>query len=106
MDHRHRRVRRLFLVRQQLHLLPPLPFLATDLGISIEKVNLTVTSYLVASGIFPSITGSAADIYGRRPVLIVSLGAYTVVNVALALQRNFVALFVLRRKSVVRERVS
>ena len=75
---------------------PAIPFMAKDLGISVEKVNLTVTSYLVASGIFPSVTGSAADIYGRRPVLIVSLGAYTVVNVALALQGNFVALFVLR----------
>lgn len=75
---------------------PAIPFMARDLGISVEKVNLTVTSYLVASGIFPSVTGSAADIYGRKPVLIVSLCLYTVVNVALAVQRNFVALFVLR----------
>lgn len=75
---------------------PAIPFMAIDLDISVEKVNLTVTSYLIASGIFPSVTGSAADIYGRKPILAVSLIVYTVVNVALAVQRSFVALFVLR----------
>lgn len=75
---------------------PAIPFLADDLNVSVERVNLTVTSYLIASGIFPAVTGSLADRYGRRPVLIVSLALYLVANVALALQRSFVGLFLLR----------
>ncbi|KAL6398982.1 putative MFS transporter [Ilyonectria robusta] len=75
---------------------PAIPFMSQDLGVSTEKINLTVTSYLIASGIFPAITGSAADRYGRRPVFIVSLGAYVAVNIGLAVQRSFPVLFVLR----------
>ncbi|KAI1212055.1 MFS general substrate transporter [Annulohypoxylon truncatum] len=75
---------------------PAIPFLARDTKVSVENINLTVTSYLIASGIFPSITGDAADRYGRRPVIIVCLCIYAAVNVGLAIQRSFACLFVLR----------
>ncbi|PGH13782.1 hypothetical protein AJ79_03482 [Helicocarpus griseus UAMH5409] len=75
---------------------PAIPFLARDLGISIQKVNLAVVSYLVASGIFPAILGNAADHYGRRPVFIASIGAYVAINIGLAVQRSFAALVTLR----------
>lgn len=75
---------------------PVIPFLARGLDVSIEKVNLTVTSYLIASGIFPSIVGGLADVYGRRPVFVVALGSYVAINVGLALQRSFPVLLALR----------
>lgn len=75
---------------------PAIPFLGRDTGASTESINLTITSYLIASGIFPSITGDAADRYGRRPVFVVSLCAYALVNVGLAVQKSFACLFVLR----------
>lgn len=75
---------------------PAIPFLAHDLQVSIEKINLSVTSYLVASGVFPSITGSAADRYGRRPVFAITLAVYVAVNVGLAIQRSFPVLITLR----------
>ncbi|KAI0107920.1 MFS general substrate transporter [Hypoxylon sp. NC0597] len=75
---------------------PAIPFLARNTNVSVENINLTVTSYLIASGIFPAITGDAADRYGRRPVFIVCLFIYAAVNVGLAVQRSFVSLFVLR----------
>ncbi|ROV92563.1 hypothetical protein VMCG_08915 [Cytospora schulzeri] len=75
---------------------PAIPFLANDMHVSVQDINLTVTSYLIASGIFPTVTGSAADIYGRRITLLVSLTAYAAINVGLATQRSFAALFVLR----------
>lgn len=75
---------------------PAIPFLARDMDVSVQEINLTVTSYLVASGIFPTVTGSIADVYGRRVTLIASLLVYTLVNVSLALQRSFPALCVLR----------
>lgn len=74
---------------------PAIPFLSQDLAVDIEKINLTVTSYMVASGIFPAVLGNAADIYGRRPIFIVSIGLYVAVDIGLALQRSFAALIML-----------
>ena len=75
---------------------PAIPFMADDMGVSIQKINLTVTSYMIASGIFPAITGNAADRYGRRIALLVSLAVYTIANIGIAVQRSFAALFMLR----------
>ena len=75
---------------------PAIPFIAKDLGVSVQDINLTVTSYMIASGVFPAITGNAADRYGRRILLITSLAVYTIANIGIAVQRSFAALFVLR----------
>ncbi|KAI0015719.1 putative MFS transporter [Xylariomycetidae sp. FL0641] len=75
---------------------PAIPFMADQMKVSVEMVNLTVTSYLIVSGIFPTVTGSMADHYGRRKTLLVSLLAYSIINVGLAAQRSFPVLFVLR----------
>ncbi|KAI0014745.1 major facilitator superfamily domain-containing protein [Xylariomycetidae sp. FL0641] len=75
---------------------PAIPVLARDLNVSVERINLTVTSYLVMAGLSPSITGNAADRFGRRPVFIVSLVTYLGANVGLALQSSFALLFVFR----------
>ncbi|KAL1847516.1 hypothetical protein Daus18300_013939 [Diaporthe australafricana] len=75
---------------------PAIPAIAQDLDQSIERINLTVTSYLIVSGIFPSVTGNAADRFGRRPVFLISLTVYLLSNIGLALQSNFGLLFFLR----------
>ncbi|ORY61678.1 major facilitator superfamily domain-containing protein [Pseudomassariella vexata] len=75
---------------------PAIPVLAADLDVSVEKIKLTVTSYLIKSGIFPAIMGDAADRFGRRPVLLLGLFVYLCANVGLALQSNFGLLFFFR----------
>ncbi|KAJ5693289.1 hypothetical protein N7462_002712 [Penicillium macrosclerotiorum] len=75
---------------------PAIPSIASDLHITTERVNLTVTAYLIMSGIFPSLVGNAADTMGRRPVFIVTLAVYVAANVGLALQSSFGLLFFLR----------
>ncbi|KID82230.1 Major facilitator superfamily transporter [Metarhizium guizhouense ARSEF 977] len=55
---------------------PAMSMVARDLDTTIGLVNLTVTSYLVASGIAPSILGDAADTFERRPVYFVTLALY------------------------------
>lgn len=75
---------------------PAISAMARDLDESIERLNLTVTSYLIVSGLAPSFVGTAADRFGRRPVLVLSLLVYVASNVGLALQSSFGALFVLR----------
>lgn len=75
---------------------PAINNLADDLHTTVEKVNLTVTSYLIVSGLAPSLVGEAAETFGRRPTYIISLSIYLVANIGLALQSSFPALFVLR----------
>ena len=75
---------------------PAISTLATDLSVSVEAINLTITSYMAVSGLVPSILGSIADLFGRRPVYLISFIIYFAANVDLALQHSFSALLVLR----------
>lgn len=75
---------------------PAIPDIAQSLHESTEKINLTVTSYLIVSGIIPSIVGNAADRFGRRPVVLIALTIYLGANIGLALQSSFALLFFFR----------
>lgn len=66
---------------------PAIPAIATDLGVSVEKINLTVTSYLITAGLFSAITGNACGRFGRQVVFIACLAVHFGVNLGLALQR-------------------
>ncbi|KAL8769895.1 MAG: hypothetical protein Q9194_005324, partial [Teloschistes cf. exilis] len=75
---------------------PSLNYLAQDLNVSLELVNLTITAYLVCQGIVPSIVGDTADTAGRRPVYIAAFVVYLAANIGLALQKSYPALLILR----------
>lgn len=75
---------------------PAIYALARDLHTSVEAINLTITSYMVVSGIVPSILGRIADQIGRRPIYMFSFVVYFAANIGLALQHSFPALLVLR----------
>lgn len=75
---------------------PAINSLAMDLGTSIEAVNLSITTYMIVSGITPSILGDAADQIGRRPAYVFAFSLYIVANIGLALQKSYPALLVLR----------
>lgn len=75
---------------------PAIHSLATDLHTSIENVNLSITVYMIVSGITPSILGDAADQIGRRPAYIFAFVVYSPANVVLAVQRSYPALLILR----------
>ncbi|WRT65600.1 uncharacterized protein IL334_002545 [Kwoniella shivajii] len=64
---------------------PAIPSLAKAFDTTIEKINLTVTIYLVFQAITPTIWGSAGDCYGRRPVFIVLLLVYMSSSIGSAL---------------------
>ncbi|KAI0549206.1 MFS general substrate transporter [Xylaria curta] len=75
---------------------PALSTIAHDLDVSLELINLTVTSYLILQGIAPSFWGPLSDVKGRRLTygctFLVFLGAC----VGLAETRNYATLIVLR----------
>ncbi|KAI1452760.1 MFS general substrate transporter [Annulohypoxylon moriforme] len=75
---------------------PAIPALSQDLGVSVAKINLTLTTYMIFQGLAPTFTGDFADIAGRRPAFIIACTIYLGANIGLALQRNYVALLVLR----------
>ncbi|KAI0466618.1 major facilitator superfamily transporter [Xylaria cf. heliscus] len=75
---------------------PAIVPIADSIGVTIGRLNLAITTYLVVSGIVPSILGNAADKIGRRPVYILALFIYFVANIGLALQNSYAALLVLR----------
>lgn len=75
---------------------PAIPNIASSLDQSTENINLTVTSYLIVSGVIPSIVGNAADRFGRRPVVLIALTVYLGANIGLALQSSFALLFFFR----------
>lgn len=75
---------------------PAVSPLADSLHTSVALINLTITSYLIVSGVVPSIVGDLADRTGRRPLYIVTFAIYFAANIALALQDLYPALFVLR----------
>lgn len=75
---------------------PALSYIAQDLHVSLELINLTITAYLICQCITPSVTGDLADMIGRRPVYLVVLTVYFGANLGLSLQRTYAGLIVLR----------
>lgn len=54
-------------------------------GVSPEKINLTITMYMVFQGITPAFWGAAADTYGRRPVYILTVAIFVLSSIVTAL---------------------
>ncbi|TLD28420.1 hypothetical protein PspLS_03372 [Pyricularia sp. CBS 133598] len=75
---------------------PALTQLAESLSVSIDAINLTITSYMAVATVAPTLLGDAADVLGRRPACVFSLSLYVVTNLATALSKSYVALLVLR----------
>lgn len=75
---------------------PALPTIARDLDVSIELVNLTVTSYLIFQGVAPSLWGPISDVKGRRVAYCCTFLVFLGACVGLAETRNYATLIVLR----------
>ncbi|KIX96394.1 uncharacterized protein Z520_07660 [Fonsecaea multimorphosa CBS 102226] len=75
---------------------PALTAIAKDMHTTLSKVNLTITSYMIVSGVAPTLFGCMADQVGRRPVYLLTFTLYVVANIGLALQDSYPALLLLR----------
>ncbi|KAG6361673.1 hypothetical protein INS49_009900, partial [Diaporthe citri] len=75
---------------------PALPTIAQDLNVSIELVNLTVTSYLLFQGLAPSLWGPVSDVRGRRTAYCCTFVVFIGACIGLAEARNYATLLVLR----------
>ncbi len=78
-------------------MLPALPAIGTSLGITgANSRQFIVTAFVIGFGVAQLVHGPLADCYGRRTVLLWSLGLYAVANVACAAAGSFVLLLVAR----------
>ncbi|TKA57857.1 hypothetical protein B0A49_12524, partial [Cryomyces minteri] len=75
---------------------PALNTLATDLKVSNELINLTLTSYMIFQGLAPTVFGDLADMAGRRPAYVIGFVIYIGACIGIALQNSYAALFLLR----------
>lgn len=100
--------------------LPALPFIARDLRVSINTINLTITVYMVpfpnsqatlllslsyiysshfnqvCQALAPTFIGTFSDTHGRRPAYLLCFIIYLAANIGLALQSSYPALITLR----------
>ena len=75
---------------------PALNAIASDLQVSNELVNLTMTTYMIFQGLAPTFMGDLADATGRRPVYILCFVIYIVACIGIAVCRNYATLIVVR----------
>ena len=60
--------------------LPALPSLTEGFGATVSQAQLTLTALLLAFGISQLVWGPLSDRFGRRPVLLCGLAAYTLAS--------------------------
>lgn len=61
-----------------------LPTMALDFGTTVVHMNVTITSYLLATAVFVPISGWAADRFGARAVFLAAIVLFTLSSVACA----------------------
>src|SRR3954466_9575961 len=66
-------------------IIPELPAMATDLGMSISAAQLTITLYLIGLAVGQLVYGPISDRFGRRPVVLVGLLMFTVASMVTVL---------------------
>jgi len=66
-------------------IIPALPAMATDLGMSISAAQLTITLYLIGLAVGQLVYGPISDRFGRRPVVLVGLLMFTVASMVTVL---------------------
>ncbi len=77
-------------------IMPAIPEIMTDLGVSASEIGLVLTSFALAAMIVTPIAGMLADRLGRRQVLAPALLLFAGFGVACAFARNFEELLILR----------
>lgn len=77
-------------------LMPSMPGLAASLNASRNEVQLTLSLFLAAQALSQLFIGGLADRFGRRPVLLVSLGLYICASLAASFADSILLLVLAR----------
>ena len=77
-------------------ILPALDDVALALGVPGNERQFVVGIYLLTAGLGALVPGALADRFGRRPIVLASIGVYIVLSLASALVTSFEALLAVR----------
>ena len=69
--------------------LPSLGIMAQDFNVGYDTMAMAVSGYLIFTAVLQLLAGPVADRFGRRPVLLASLGLFAAASVGCALAENF-----------------
>src|SRR5439155_14434068 len=72
----------------QTTLIPAIPDLMHALDTDASGVTWTLTGYLVAAAVFTPLVGRLGDIYGKRRLLVIALGAFAAGSVIAAISSS------------------
>ncbi|KAL4401734.1 transmembrane transporter [Malassezia pachydermatis] len=75
---------------------PALPEMSEALHISNAQTLISVTTYMIFQGIAPSVWAPLSDVYGRRPIIILTMVVFLAANLGLSFANVYWALLVLR----------
>ncbi|KAF4809137.1 Multidrug transporter QDR2 [Colletotrichum siamense] len=75
---------------------PALSTIADDLNVSVELINLTVTTYLIFQGLAPSLWGPISDVKGRKLAYVGTFLVFFGACVGLAEIKTYAGLIILR----------
>lgn len=75
---------------------PALRQLEKQFHLNENQVNVTVVVYLLFQGIAPTFSGGMADVYGRRPVILIGMLVYVVASIGLARAPSYGVIVFLR----------
>ncbi|WP_252731401.1 MFS transporter [Lentibacter algarum] len=76
--------------------LPSLAQMATGFGVNYALISLAVGGYLAVSAVLQIIMGPLSDRYGRRPVVLIGLGLFTLASVGCYFATDFRVFMVFR----------
>src|SRR5205085_9965870 len=80
---------------EQTIVAPALPTIGRVLG-DVENLSWVVTAYLLANTVATPLFGKLSDIYGRRRMMLISVGLFVIGSVACALAPTMPALIAAR----------
>ncbi|SGZ50032.1 CIC11C00000000950 [Sungouiella intermedia] len=75
---------------------PAIPTLTKAFHTSSEAINLSLVAYLICQGVVPTISSNLADVYGRRPVVLLSFCVYIAACIGISQTRTYWLLVFLR----------
>ncbi|WP_042955124.1 multidrug effflux MFS transporter [Pseudomonas sp. G5(2012)] len=67
---------------------PALPYSASELGASAGDMQMTISLYIIGLAVGQLFYGPMSDTFGRRPMLLIGLGLYTIAGICAALSEN------------------
>lgn len=77
-------------------LIPALPYLINDFGISYNTSSWILTAYLIAGAVMTPIIGKLSDIYGKKKILLVVIIIYSIGTLLGGLSNNIFMMIISR----------